>query len=69
MAHSVTVNFNGSSFSVWFHPGWSIARLKTEISRKRNVDAGRIKIIFAGQELSDNLPLQVSGLAINIAYF
>ena len=60
MSCKVTVNFNGSSFGVRFQPAWSVAQLKDEIARKRNVSSRGIKIIFAGQELPDSLTLQVS---------
>ena len=60
MSYNVTVNFNGSSFSVRFDPSWNIARLKSEIARIKKVDARGIKIIFAGQELSDTLTLKAS---------
>ncbi|CAB4031840.1 E3 ubiquitin- ligase parkin-like [Paramuricea clavata] len=57
MSYDVTVNLNGTSFGVRFKPSWSIARLKAEIARKRNVSAVGLKIIFAGQELPDTMTL------------
>ena len=60
MSFEVTVKFNDSSFAVPFEPSWTIARLKNEISRHKNVNAREIKIIFAGQELPDNWKLEVS---------
>lgn len=56
----VTVNFNGASFAVSFSPSWTIAQLKGEIGRQKNVHAGGIKIIFAGQELPDTWQLKVN---------
>ena len=58
MSHSVTVNFNGSSFGVRFKPSWNISRLKREIARKKSVDPSAIQIIFAGRELPDNWTLE-----------
>jgi hypothetical protein len=54
MPYDVTVNFNGLSFGVRFDPSRSIARLKAEMARKRNVSSAGLKIIFAGQELPDS---------------
>ena len=64
MSCKVTVNFNGSSFGVRFQPSWSVAQLKDEIARKRNVSSRGIKIIFAGQELPDSLTLQVGEIVM-----
>ena len=64
MSHSVTVNFNGSSFGVQFKPSWNISRLKREIARKKSVNPSAIKIIFAGQELPDNMTLEVLIIAL-----
>ncbi|XP_028415294.1 E3 ubiquitin-protein ligase parkin-like isoform X2 [Dendronephthya gigantea] len=57
MSHDVTVNFNGKSFNLRFQPSWTIAQLKREIARKKNVKTAGIKIIFAGRELPDELTL------------
>ncbi|XP_028416983.1 E3 ubiquitin-protein ligase parkin-like isoform X2 [Dendronephthya gigantea] len=57
MSHDVTVNFNGKSFNLRFQPSWTIAQLKREIARKKNVKTAGIKVIFAGRELPNELTL------------
>ena len=57
-----------SSFGVRFKPSWSIARLKAEIARKRNVSPAGLKIIFAGQELPDTITLGVTEIIIAWLY-
>ena len=38
---------------------WTVARLKEEIATQQGVDATELRIIFAGQELRDDLQLKV----------
>ena len=68
MSYDVTVNFKGSYFGVRFKPSWSIARLKAEIARKKNVSPAGLKIIFAGQELPDTMTLGVTEIIIAWLY-
>jgi len=57
----IFVRFNSNiNIPVQVDLHWNIARLKEEIARRQGADPAEIRIIFAGQELKDDLQLKVT---------
>lgn len=56
----IFVRFNSNiNIPVQIDLQWNVARLKEEIAAQQGVDPTEIRIIFAGQELKDELKLKV----------
>ncbi|XP_023336110.1 E3 ubiquitin-protein ligase parkin [Eurytemora carolleeae] len=53
----VVKSINGSSLVIFLQQGWTIRQVKEHISPKLNLPPEEIKIIFAGKELSDSVPV------------
>ena len=57
---TIFVRFNSSTnIPVQIDLQWNVARLKEEIATQQEVDPREIRIIFAGNELKDDLQLKV----------